>query len=419
MKSCAYLLGLSLSLPGVASPDAPAHPPLTLEQVTARVLEHNPQLQESGYVARAAAARVAQAGLATPLEAGIELENLAGTGAAAGGDALEATLSLARILERGGKPALRGGLARQEARLLDQEQAARRLDVLAEAARRFVHVVTGQERRVIAADGVELARRTRAAVERRVQAGKSPVVERRRAEIALARSELQLGHAQRGLATSRLELSTLWAETEPAFASAQADLFALPPVESFERLAQLQENNPDLLRFATRERLAEARVRLAGSRRRPDIEVSGGLRYLGQGDDVALVLSASLPLGSERRNAAVIEEARQERLREPLAREQRRLELHATLFGIYQELLQARAAVDMLGEQIIPQARHALGEYEQGYAAGRYSLLELTEAQRVLLDARLEAVMAAADYHRYLIEIDRLTGAARNAGVTP
>ena len=102
--------------------------------------------------------------------------------------------------------------------------------------------------------------------------------------------------------------------------------------------------------------------------------------------------------------------------REPLDYEQRRLTLYATLFEIYQELSHSFTAAETLRKRIIPDARRAMSEYELGYAAGRYSLLELTAAQRLLLDSRLEALVAAADYHRYRIEIDRLTGAAMTSG---
>ena len=73
-------------------------------------------------------------------------------------------------------------------------------------------------------------------------------------------------------------------------------------------------------------------------------------------------------------------------------------------------------AVTVLRNTIIPLAEEALRDYEKGYTAGRYSLLELNVAQRTLLDSRLELVTAAADYHRYRIEIDRLTGAGLMAG---
>jgi cobalt-zinc-cadmium efflux system outer membrane protein len=68
---------------------------------------------------------------------------------------------------------------------------------------------------------------------------------------------------------------------------------------------------------------------------------------------------------------------------------------------------------------MIPEAERAANDYEQGYKSGRFSLLELNETQRILLDARLEAVLTAANYHRFRIEIERLTGAAIRSGVNP
>lgn len=96
--------------------------------------------------------------------------------------------------------------------------------------------------------------------------------------------------------------------------------------------------------------------------------------------------------------------------RQPLIYQQQRLTLYATLFELHQEVKHASDAVSALRKNIIPQAKQALKDYEKGYAAGRYSFFELTEAQKLLLELKLEAVIAASDYHRYYIEIDRLTG---------
>ena len=82
-------------------------------------------------------------------------------------------------------------------------------------------------------------------------------------------------------------------------------------------------------------------------------------------------------------------------------------------YTINQQLGPVRAFL-MSGCSIIPQATSVLKDYEKGYAAGRYSFLELTEAQNTLIESRLEAIMTAADYHRYQIELDRLTGAGLN-----
>jgi len=389
---------------------------LTLDEALVAVLENNPMLLAGDYQAQAAASRIRQAQQSTPVQVKLELENFAGSGQFSGDDLLEATLSLGKVLELGNKAGLRGEIARNEATLLSNEKDAERLDLLAEAARRFIHVVVDQERLKIARDKLVLAKHTAAIVGERVSVGKSPDTERRRVRIAVARAEMELEHAEHELATSRLKLATQWGHTEANFSSAKASLSALDPVGSFEELAQLLERNPDLTRYASEQRLAESRLRLAQSRRKMNVEFSGGIRYFNITDDSALVLSASIPLGSASRATPDIESARLLSDQHPLLYQQRQLKLHASLYEIYQELSHAFSASQTLREQIVPEAELALRDYEKGYRSGRYSLLELSDAQKTLLDARLESVMTAADFHNYRIEIERLTGQAMAKG---
>lgn len=407
-------LGFSSSF----SAEPPVQSPLTLDEALVVVLENNPVLLAGDYQAQATAAKIRQAKQSTPVNVTLELENFAGSGRFSGDDLLEATLSLGKVLELGNKAGLRGDIARNEAALLGNEQDAERLDLLAEATRRFVHVVVDQERLTIAREKLTVAKDTAAIVDQRIRIGKSPDTERRRIRIAVARAETELEHAEHELATSRLKLATLWGRTEAGFSSARASLFDLNPLGSFDELAQLLERNPDLTRYASEQRLAEARLRLAQSRRRMDIELSGGVRYHNITDDSAMVLSASIPFGTRSRAAPGIESSRLLSERQPLLYKQRQLELHASLYEIYQELSHAYSATRTLREQIVPEAKLILRDYEQGYRSGRYSLIALSDAQKTLLDARLESVMTAADFHNYRIEIERLTGQAMSTGVS-
>jgi len=181
----------------------------------------------------------------------------------------------------------------------------------------------------------------------------------------------------------------------------------------------LLERNPDLVRFVTESRLAETRIQLASSRKKADVEIAGGLRHFNLTDDTGLVMSLKIPFGNKSRAAPKVEEAEMDSLRNPYDLEQRRLELHATLFEVHQQLEHAISIVSSYRNTIIPLAESALKDYVKGYKTGRYSLLELNVAQKILLDSRLESVMAAADYHRYRIEIDRLTGAGLSTGANP
>lgn len=392
------------------------HNTLTLDQAIINVLEHSPFIKASDYEAKAAAARIRAAQLSPSYRTSIELENFAGDN---GSDNLETTLSLSKVFELGDKAKLRGELSRNKAMLLRNEQDSKRLDLLAETTKYFIDVIAVQERLAITKDSLTLVQRTKSVVEKRVSAGKSPNAELQRAEIALARKQLEFKRAKHDLATSRLKLATQWGETKTLFTSAEADLFDIEQVSSFGAVADLLEHNPDLVRFATEKRLATTRLQLARSGRRADIELSAGVRHFNAADDNALVFSLSMPLGASSRASSSVEEAEMLNLRDPHVYQQRRLILYATLFEVHQEIKRTTNEVATLREIIIPQAERVLKDYEKGYAAGRYSFLELTDAQRALLDSRLEVVMTAANYHRYRIEMDRLTGAGLSTGVNP
>lgn len=393
--------------------DAQALNSLTLDQAIINVLEHNPVLKAADYDAKAAAARIRAATLSPALHTSLEFENFTGSGAYKGSDSLESTLSLAKVFELGDKASLRGELAQDESILLRNEQDAKRLDLLTETTNRFIHVVTDQERLVIAQDSLKLAEQTLGIVKRRVDAGRTPDAELLHAQNLLARKQLELEHAEHELATTRLKLATLWGEMQTPFSDAKADLYAIEPAIPFENLATLLEQNPDLLRFATEKRLAQTRIQLAQAKGSMDIELKAGIRHFNATDDTGFVLSMNVPFGTSSRAQPLIDEAEALSMRDPHLQEERRLTLYATLFEVHQEIKHAVEAVTALRKVIIPNAEQALKEYEKGYSLGRYSFLELTEAQNALLGARLEAVMTATEYHSLRTEIDRLTGAKK------
>jgi outer membrane protein, heavy metal efflux system len=414
---CICLLLVSVSV-AIAADEDP-HVGLTLDQAIVNVLELNPQLKAADFEAKAAAARIRNARLTPALQTSIEFENFGGSGILSGTDVLESTLSLSKVLELGDKAKLRGDVAQNKAMILRNEQDAMRLDLLADTAKRFLQVVTDQERLLIAQDSLVLSERNYNFIELRVNAGKLPDAELERARIVIAKKELELEHARHKLTSSRLKLTTLWGEIQTKFSTADASLFDIEPARPFETLVQLLERNPDLVRFATESRLAETRIQLASSRKKADIEIAGGVRHFNLTDDTGLVMSLRIPFGNTSRAAPKVEEAEMTSQRNPYQLEQRRLELYATLFELHQELKHAVEAESAYRNTIIPLAESMLKDYQKGFTAGRYSLLELNVAQRILLDSRLEHVIAAADYHRYRIEIDRLTGAGLVTGANP
>lgn len=401
----------------VSAESAPAT--LGLNQAIARVLESNLQLQAADFDTRAAGERIRQQAQVTPYALGVDLENFAGSGDSSGTRGLETTLSLGRVLELGGKARQRSDVATLEAGLLRHDQDAQRLDLLAETARRFLAMARTQAERSIAEQRVELMQRTARAVDQRHRSGVAPAAENSRAQIDLARADLALEETIHLLDNGRHQLAVLWGDFKPDFQAVQADVFQLEPEPEFAVLEQAIERNPALARLATEQRLDAARIALARTRARPDPELSAGLRHFNASDDVGLVLSLRMPFGSAGRAVASISEAEALAERGPLVAQDRRLAMRAVLYNLHQELLHARDRFETYRDRIIPAAELAVKDYANGYAAGRYSLLELSVAQTTLLEARTEALSAAIEHHAAGIEIDRLVGVEPVIGVAP
>lgn len=402
-------------------PDAPA---LTLPQAAAFALERNPRLRSAGFGREAAAAELEQAALTPPWSIDLQVEDVMGTGSVSGFGTAETTLRLSRIFQPSEVRAGRISIASVQGDQLENELDIERLDLMTLLARRFEAVVHRQDLLQLAEESVEVWQRARDLVSNRERAGAAPAVERLRTEIQLASARLQAEHAEHELRAARLSLAATWGEVKPTFGSANAELCRLPDLASFEAVSANLERNPDLLRFASDQRLEEARARLAEARRRPNWTLSAGVRRFEEIDDQALVFSMSVPFGSASRAEPAFRRANALRQRSELEEEVVRLHIHATLFDLYQEMLHARTAVQTFGREILPRAQKILADVEDGYRVGRFSHLELLNAQAELLAGRAARLTACSDYQRSLIDIERLTGGgsvwlANQPGATP
>src|SRR5688572_9039569 len=230
--ACGAMIALAISLPIAAAP--PSLPPeLTLADALRATAQHNPELGAQGFELSAGEGRRVQAGLRPNPELDLELEDFAGSGAASGSDALETTLTLSQLIELADKRDRRVEVADSELEVMRAEHAIRRLDVLAEVAKRFIRLVADQDQLAISRRSTELSQRFFNAVSARVQAARSPLAEQNRAAIALARARLEVANAERTLESSRRGLAAMWGASKPEFERAQADLQQRPAVTDF------------------------------------------------------------------------------------------------------------------------------------------------------------------------------------------
>ncbi|HEU4602331.1 MAG TPA: TolC family protein, partial [Steroidobacteraceae bacterium] len=360
-RACTALLLAALALQAHAQEFNPQGD-LTLAQAIEGAMHSNPDLKASAYELNAAQARILQAGVMPNPDLALDLEDFGGTGEVSGVRELQTTLSLSQVIELGGKRARRVDAANSDRDLVGVEQRARELDVLAEVTRRFVDVVAAQERVRLTQSTVDLIERTSEAIGKRVEAARSPTAELSRARISVIRAQLDLTQAQTTLESARQSLASMWGATQAQFGNAQANLFALPPLESLQSLSDQLERSPDLMRFASESRLRDAELRLAQAAARPNLTLGLGLRRYESTNDTALVAGFSMGLPVFDRNQGNIAEASVRRTQTQALEQAARIRAQATLYALYKQVQVSRRQLQMLKDEALPQAQAALDQ---------------------------------------------------------
>lgn len=383
---------------------------VNLNDAIAWTLERNPALLAFGYQIKAQEGSVVQSTLRPNPELGVSIENAVGSGAFEGIDGAETTLSLAWVIERGKRQrrlvAARAGLS-----LFEADAEVRRLDAVAETARRFLDSLANQERLAQTDEAVRLAEQTVANVEQRVQAGRTPDADLARAEAELTRVRLDRDELEHRLLASNRRLAAQWGETQPGFSRVNGAVYTLPTPDSFAALLSRLDENPNLARYLSEKRLREAELQLAQAEAKPDWRVTAGVRHLEQTNDQAFIAGITIPLATRNRNQGRIAEARAKLAMTNANQAATRLQSETQLFALYQELQHSLHRAATLRDEVLPRVERALADTERAYAAGRYGYFELRVVQTEVLNARIALIEASIDSHRNVIEIERFTGA--------
>ncbi|MBC7988980.1 MAG: TolC family protein [Luteimonas sp.] len=414
LAACAALVAVAI----VALPTHAADR-LSLDDAFSRVAETHPDLRLFGARRDVLSAELVRATLRPALVLGGTVENAFGTGDAGGLQQAELTLTLASVLERGGKLDARRTLTQSRIDALAVEREGRRLDLLAEVARRYLAMVAAERQREIAQLDIGQRQRTVAGARQRLQAGASPESVVLTAQAALAKAELDRARYEQRLVAARQHLAALWGERDPDFEVMASDPLRLPAIDDFAALADLLERTPELNQFVGERRVREARLQLARSERSADLDWQVGARRLQTTDDFALVGSVSMPLGAASRAEPDIRAAEAELAAVEIEREAKGLSLYSTLAEAHGRYRVAEVEVARLQSDVLPKLGKAEAAAERAYRGGAISYLEWAQLQSERTLARKQQLEVALDAQLALIEIQRLTGQAFVARPAP
>ena len=398
----------------VDHPDAaPAKEPtgiISLRDSLAAALLNNPDLAAFAWEVRAREARAMQAKLLPNPELNTEFEDFGGSGRRHGWNRAQTTVSLAQLVELGGKRAKRYRLATLDKDLAGWDYETRRLAVLAGTTKAFIAVLATQERLALAEELFQLATRSVSTVAGTVKTGAVSPVEQSRAEVARVQVEVERAQLRHDLEAARAALAASWGARTVTFDRVRGDLENLAPPPALDVVLARIDGNPDLARWATELEQRQAALANEKVQRIPDVTVAIGGRQYAEDGTGALVAGFSLPLPLFNRNQGNVLEA-QNRLDKGRA-EQRAVStvVRAELVTVFEALAASYDQASTLRVSAIPKARTVYDDAANAYSKGLFRYIEVLDAQRTLFELRGQYLQALAAYHSAAADIERLTG---------
>lgn len=385
----------------------PAEPtgPLTLDAAIVLAMAANPELSAAANELRAVEGAVIQAGLLPNPEVSTSVEDTQNRATRT------TTLQISQMVELGGKRTARIASAERGRDVAMADLLGRRLEIRAATVAAFFEVLVAQERIQQMEDLLALAQRATAAASRRVVAGKVSPVEETKARVAEASAKVELGQARVDLTAARKRLVTTWGSAQPRFSMAEGRTDQLPVLLSDEELAARLDKAPQLARARHEVERFTALAELARAKRIPDVTVSLGAKRAEELGRNQAVVGLSIPLPVFDRNQGGLLEAlrRADKARDELHTAV--LRLGAEVTGNHERLKALLMEAQTLHQEIVPGARSAYEAASKGYELGKFSFLDVLDAQRTFFQARTQYLRSLADAHRTAAELERVLGA--------
>ncbi|MBN9560382.1 MAG: TolC family protein [Alphaproteobacteria bacterium] len=371
----------------------------------------NPELRPFSLQIRAAEARTLQADRPPNPEVESLTEDFGGSRVRRGFTESQTTLALSQLIELGAKRAKRVRLARLDENLAAWDYETKRLDVFVGTTRGFAEVLAAQRRVEMTEASLRLERQLYNSVGERVRAGQVSPLEQSRTQVTLSAGQVARDRALRDLQVARSRLAALWGSTHPIFQRALGDLGDVKPIRPLPDLLRMAADNPDLARWSTEIAQREARVALERAKNIPDPRITLGARRYGYNTgETAFVAGVSIPLPFYSLNRGNLLEAEVQANRSRALRQQESVRVASAIEQSFEQVSAAYDAVVVLRRDVLPAAQSTFDGMSTGYREGKFTLLEVLDAQRVLLDARVRLIEAEAAYQGSVADTERLTG---------
>ncbi|RWU22382.1 type I secretion protein TolC [Pseudomonas alkylphenolica] len=391
---------LMLAAPSLALAQGPV---LTLDNALQSAQANNPELAAARWGIDIAEGDRRQAGVLPNPELSWEVEDTRN-------GSQTTTVSVSQMFELGGKRGARLSVAGQDAQLAGLELERQRYALRAEVIGAYQAAVQAQDGLQLARQSLDLSERALRVVQGRVKAGSASPVEATRAQVQLSEVRLELGRAEQALTVTYQQLAAATGAPTATFSRVDGVGSEDPDLPSRTQLMQRLEQTPDMRLARVQIDQRDAALDLARTQRIPDLTVSVGSQYSETERERVNVVGVSLPIPLFDRNQGnVLAAAR----RADQARDQRNgaeLRLRSEVIQALAQWRTAAQEVEDFDRSILPSAQQAVDAATRGFERGKFAFLDVLDAQRTLVAARLQYLQAQAQRSEARVRLERIFG---------
>lgn len=383
--------------------------PLSLNSAIAKTLAVHPDLKAYAYKAKANQGRITQSSVSSPVTFNVTVEDALGSGNFSGVSAMKTSLSIAWLVE---DAQIKAGinLTNKQAKLVTFEKQNKALDIAAKTARIYIILLAQKEQFKLAKLALSQANKAFSEVEKRVDTGKSHIVDQLRAKANVASKELVVEDLSHEIEASRAKLAAQWQGKEDFIVS--DSLLNIPTIVAVEQAYLTLKQHPKFKQLATEQQITSAAVALAKVKENPAWQFRAGLKHDNFNDDIGVVAGISIPFGGENRNQGEIIKLHAEQNVKQAETDAWQKHTATQLLLVSHQLKHNRHVIEGLSDQVVPALEQASYQAQQAYAIGRYRYSEWYDVQQALIDAQFDLIDAYANVHLLNIELQRLTGSS-------
>jgi cobalt-zinc-cadmium efflux system outer membrane protein len=386
--------------------------PLTMAAAIRLALESNPTIAAARREIEATEAQVLQGSLRPNPGFSVATENASRV-------SRSASAQVELPIERGDKRAARVDAAQRGRDVAVSDLSGRQLKVRAAVMAAFFDVLAAQELLALAQDSAALARRATDIAAKRVAAGKVSPVEETKARVAEASVRVSLTQAQSELRNARRRLASWWGNPSPRFSEAQGDVDRMPSLPDPDAIEQRLSISPLLERARLELERRKSLVNVEQSKTVQDFTVSVGVQRREESQREQMMVGISVPIPLYNRNQGNLLEAlrREDKARDELVAT--RITLASEAYQVVERLSARRQEAELLRDEVLPGAKSAYEAATIGFENGKFSFLEVLDAQRTFFSAKSQYLNALAALHRAVTDLESILGQAESVVSSP